>query len=108
MKQYSYENYTCMLGENAAENWELLSNSDIHDIFFHLTSFPSGYVILSYKEQLTTDMIRTAATICKNGTKYRNLFKVKVDYCEVSNVTTGSIVGEVIYKSNRKVKQIQM
>ena len=49
MKLFEFEGYTCKLGENAKENWELFDNSEETNIFLHLSSFSSGYVILKNK-----------------------------------------------------------
>ena len=106
MKVQQFEGYTIYLGTSAKENWELLGKAKPHHYFFHLSSFPSGYVILEYTERLTETMIRECAEICKASTKYRNLKKLKVDYCPCSNVTKGEKIGEAMFKSNRKVKQV--
>jgi predicted ribosome quality control (RQC) complex YloA/Tae2 family protein len=107
MKKFVYENFVCKLGETAKENWELLEKAENHYLFFHLSSFPSGYVILEYKDSEPTPfMIQTAAQLCKNGTKYRTLTNIKVDWCRCDNLEKTDKVGEIIFKSNRKVKQI--
>ena len=107
MKKILYENFICKLGETAKENWSLLDNAENHYLFFHLASFPSCYVILEYKDSdLNPFMIQTAAQLCKNGTKYRTLKNVKFYWCRCDNLEKTEKVGEVIFKSNRKVKQI--
>ena len=96
------------MGQSAKENWTLLDEAEDHHIFFHLSSFPSGYVILEYEEIVTEHMLQTAAKICKEGTKYRNLKNLKVDYCRCDNLEKGEKVGEVLFKSIRKVQQIKL
>ena len=73
--------------------------------FFHLSSFPSGYVILEYEEEPTDIMIYTSAKLCKEYSKYKNLKNIKVDWCQCDNLQKGEKVGEVYFKSNRKVRQ---
>jgi predicted ribosome quality control (RQC) complex YloA/Tae2 family protein len=107
MKIFDFQNFTCKLGQNATENWELLDAAKEHHIFFHLASFPSCYVILECDTNVSLEMIQIAANICKNGTKYRNLNFIKVDYCRCDNIYKGDKVGSVHYHSNRKVKQIE-
>lgn len=107
MKILNYDDYVCKVGENAKENWELLDNSTENNIFLHLSSFPSGYVIIN-SNHLTIDMIYIGALLCKNNTKYRNVPNIKVDYCRCSNLVKGDNVGEVIFKSKRQVKQIKL
>lgn len=99
----------CKRGENALENWALLSAAGNKDIFFHLSSFPSGYVILEPGGEKADDAtLEAAAQLCKNGTKYHSLSNVKVDYCLCNNVVRGEKPGEAVFKSRRKVKQLRV
>ena len=107
MKIFVYENFVCKLGETAKENWNIFDKAENNYLFFHLSSFPSGYVILEYKDSEPTPfMIQIAAQHCKNGTKYKTLKNIKVDWCRCDNLEKTDKVGEIIFKSNRKVKQI--
>jgi predicted ribosome quality control (RQC) complex YloA/Tae2 family protein len=112
MKTITLENsnYQCFVGSNAKENWQLLSESNPTDILFHLHSFPSCYVIL--KNDFDTfpnqDIIQQTAIICKTNTKYKNLKDIKVDYTFCRNVEKGEVVGELIYKSNKKVLSVKI
>ena len=108
MKVYNIKNITCKLGENAKENWEMLNRVKSYFLFFHLSSFSSGYLIMECEEKPVLDILLQAAELCKNGTKYRNLKNIKVDYTPCSNLTLGNQLGEVIYKSKRKVKQLKL
>jgi predicted ribosome quality control (RQC) complex YloA/Tae2 family protein len=110
MKEIIINNIKCKIGSNALENWDLLDNSKENHIFFHLSSFPSCYVILEIEEDKNIDenIFFEAALLCKNNTKYKNLKNIKIDYCRCSNLVKGDKLGEVIYKSNRKVKHIQI
>ena len=113
MKEKIINNIKCKIGNNAEENWKLLDDSKEHHIFFHLSSFPSCYVILEL-EEIVEDLfilnktLELAALECKLNTKYKNLKHIKVDYCPVSNVIKGKNVGEVYYKSNKKVKNVMV
>ena len=95
----------CFVGSNAKENWNLLEESNPTDILFHLHSFPSCYVILKNDndEFPNSNIIKEAAIICKTNTKYKNLKDIKVDYTFCRNIEKGEKVGELIYKSNKKV-----
>lgn len=107
MKILTTVNGVYKLGESAQENWSLLERAQDHYYFFHLTSFPSGYLILEPLVEPTFDMIQKGALLCKQNTKYRHSKDIKVDYCLCKNVTKGNTIGEAIFKSNRKVKQIK-
>lgn len=97
-----------ILGQNAQDNWDILDKAEGTDYFFHLTSFPSCYVIFKCSGIPTNENIIKAAQICKENTKYRNFFKLRVDYCPCSNITKGENIGEVIFHSLRKVKNIKI
>ena len=110
MKIFNIQTYVCRVGENAVENWELLEQSKDNYVFFHLSAFSSCYLILEcyYKNicDIPVNIIIKAAEICKSKTKYKNLSNIRVDYTFCSNVKRGEIVGEIVYKSNKKVKNI--
>jgi hypothetical protein len=111
-----------ILGQNAQDNWDILDKAEGTDYFFHLTSFPSCYVIfkcldIPTNENIikaaqidipTNENIIKAAQICKENTKYRNLKNLRVDYCPCSNIKKGENIGEVIFHSLRKVKNIKI
>lgn len=111
MKKYIFTDeqgceYTCIVGKNAQENWQMLSESNNQDYFFHLTSLPSCYVILKVDEKevsISDRVLSHCARICLENTKYRYMRNVSVDYTRVSNVYKGDSVGEVMYKSRKKV-----
>lgn len=98
----------CKIGNNAQENWKLLDDSLPKNLFLHLSSFPSCYVIYNCENFPAIDIIKQLAEICKNNTKFKNLKNIKVDYTLCGNVIKGDKVGEIIYKSNRQVKQIKL
>jgi predicted ribosome quality control (RQC) complex YloA/Tae2 family protein len=111
MKELFINNIKCKIGNNAEENWKILDESKENYIFFHLSSFPSCYVILEIENEIKNifelnKIIEQTALQCKLNTKYKNLKHIKVDYCPVSNVIKGDKIGEVYYKSNKKVKNI--
>lgn len=105
MKTFLFENVVCKLGQTKEENWSLLDSSKFYFYFFHLSAFPSCYVIAECLVP-SDEIITFCARMCKNHTKYRNLKNIKVDYCKVDNLRKGKNVGEVLYRSNRKVKQV--
>ena len=107
MKVFTYEKFTCKLGQSAKENWGLFQNAYRNDYFFHLSSFPSGFVILEC-EDLTPDKVFEAANLCKEYSRYSNLKNISVDYCKISNLKLGKSVGEVIYIKPKKVYQIKV
>jgi len=108
MKTIIIESYTVYVGQTKKENWELLDESNASDIFFHLRSFPSGYVIMKSKEGdvPSQKVLNQCAQLCKQHTKYKRMSSLYVDYTPCDNLIKGNNVGEVIYKSNRKVNKL--
>lgn len=107
MKVIYNNNIKYTIGENASDNWDLLSSSSDTDYFFHLSSFPSCYVIME-SENPTNSMIEYGAMLCKKSGKYRYLTNIKIDYCKCENISKGAKIGEVIYIRPRQVKQIKI
>jgi len=111
MKEIIVENLRCFIGKNAKENWYILSRAKPMDLFFHLSEFPSCYVILETKVEenfLDENILAQCARICLENTKYRNMKGIYVDYTFVYNVKKGSAVGEIEYTSLRKIKKIKL
>jgi len=107
MKINIINNIEYVLGQTAQENWQLLFAENRDYYFFHLSAFPSGYCSLRHSDP-TPEMIKTAARICKSGSKHRNGKNVYIDYCRFSNLIKGEKQGEVIFKSNRQVNKIKI
>lgn len=108
MKIETVQNYKCVVGKSKEENWKLLDESNPNYLFFHLTSFPSCYVILQTEEKVDNNVIIECASLCLNNTKFRHLKNVYVDYTVVENVKKGDKVGEIWYKSFRKVNKVKI
>ena len=106
MKTIEIDNIRCLVGGNASENWQILENAKSEHLFFHLSSFSSCYVIGEIDSVPNLEAIKKMAECCKSNTKYKNIPKVKVDYTLCGNVYKGENVGEVYYKSNKKVNKI--
>ena len=106
MKVLYLENIKCIIGQNAEENWKILDDTKPNNLLFHLTSFPSCYVILESENDPSIDIIKNAAALCKQNTKYKNIPILKVDYTKCENILKGDKIGEIFFKSNRKVNKI--
>jgi predicted ribosome quality control (RQC) complex YloA/Tae2 family protein len=108
MKEYKVANYTCLVGGNAKENWEILGKAKQKYRFFHLSAFPSCYVILQTEEEVDKDILKECAEICLENTKQKDATGVYVDCTPVKNIRKGDKVGEIYYVSNRKVEKIRV
>lgn len=108
MKEYEIENYICLVGGNAKENWEILEKARQKYRFFHLSAFPSCYVILQTEEKVNKDILYKCAKICLDNTKQRDMSGVYVDCTTVGNVRKGEKIGEIYYVSRRKIDKIKV
>jgi len=108
MKTLYIENFVCLVGKNAQENWQLLQDANSNDILFHLTSFPSCYVILKDENLIHFQIIQKCAEICLENTKYKKLKNISVDYTEISNVKKGEERGELIYLHPSRVQRLKI
>ena len=97
------------VGKNSEDNWRIYKESNQNDTIFHLNKFSSPYVIIKIPiKDITNQQIYTAANICKQNSKYKNLPKVSVMYTPISNTRLGNKVGSFTTISNHKVKVINV
>lgn len=96
------------IGNNSKENWELLKIIKPWYIFLHLSKFPSCYGILELERDVFPGLliIKQCAEIVLSETKYKNMYDIKIDFTKCENIKKGVFEGEIIYKSNHKVKSI--
>lgn len=107
MKTEIFEETIIKIGENAQENWDLIDNSNENYTWMHLNSFPSCHIVIE-NENPSNELLLEGARLCKDNTKYRNLKNLKICYTLISNLIKGKEIGSVSYKSNRKVKFVQL
>ena len=106
MKIENVDDIIIKLGTNKEENWSMLKTNKKF-IWMHLRSFPSGYIIIE-NENPPHEILELAGNLCKSNTKYKNMINLKICYTTVGNVIKGEKVGEVYFKSNRKVNTINL
>jgi|688.fasta_scaffold202053_3 predicted ribosome quality control (RQC) complex YloA/Tae2 family protein len=99
--------YSVKIGENAQENWDLITESDQSDIWFHLESHPSPHVILKTEgiklEDIDKHIIFMCSVECKNRSKLKLQKNVYVIYTQIKNVAKADEVGSV---HTKKIKRI--
>lgn len=94
--------YDISIGSNAKENWDLIDNSYLEDLWFHLDEYPSAHVVIKQKTNFPNEIyysnqiIQIASNYCKSNSKYKNLHKVKIVYTQIKNLKKGKEVGSVI------------
>lgn len=109
MKIVQIGEYVCKIGEGAQENWDLVGGAKKHHYFFHLTDFPSPYVVLECdRDGPNAHILERCAQVCVEHSKQKNAGKVKVDATPCGNVKVDKrdVVGECDYKNEGKVEII--
>ena len=98
MKIINYNDISFVIGENSKENWQILDHYykiNCNYIWFHLNSFPSGYVIMLSDIINDFDLLNYGAFLCKENTKYRNLKDLKICYTTLNKLKKTDKIGEV-------------
>ncbi len=91
-------NINYFVGRNAKENWQLISQMEQYDIWFHLNNQSSPYVILEIRNnsEPSYEELLEGAKLCKQYSKAKNDKSVEVIYCPISNLKKGKELGQVI------------
>lgn len=106
MKELEHDGNRILLGKDRSDNDRLLKDFGHTDYtFVHLKSFPSSHVVIMNNSP-SDETIAFAAQACKQQSKYRRIRGVKAIYTTYSNVRGTHIPGTVVFKSNRKVKDV--
>jgi len=110
MKEYIIDNIPIILGENATDNWNIINKynkENVNYIWIHLNSFPSPHVII-LDENANIKTINHACNLCQKNSKYKNMKDLKFCMTTLNNIIKGEKIGEVYFKSNRKVKTFNL
>lgn len=102
----TYNDISFVLGKNSRENWEILdeySKINSNYIWFHLNSFPSGYVIMLSENINDYNLLNYGALLCKDNTKYRNLKDLKICYTTLNKLKKTNKIGEVKISGKPKI-----
>jgi len=86
-----------MIGENKDDNDLIISQAKQSDIWFHLANLPSCHVIIenSKENPVTKEMIKYCCLLVKQNTKYKNIGKLRVQYCSIKQVKRTNEPGKV-------------
>jgi len=106
MKEVVIDNITYRVGRNAADNTQLIKDSNRQWTWFHLDKFPSCHVVVCSSE-LDERIVLNAAGLVKEHSKYK--FKnIGINYCKIDNLRQGLVSGSVSFISIRKVTLIHV
>jgi hypothetical protein len=98
-----------VIGKNALDNWKIYKEASQRDTVFHLDGLTSPYVIVNRTmDELTTQIINTAADLCKSKSKHKHLHNLKVLYTSISNTRLGDAIGSFVVISNHKKRIVNI
>lgn len=102
--------YIILSGKNKQGNNDLLDDADAADVWFHISNFSSGHVILKNPNQLAINKIprqvlKRCACICKSSTKTSEK-NCAIIYTQRSNIEKTSILGQVNITTNTQIRTI--
>lgn len=97
------------IGSNANDNFNIIDQSKLNDIWFHLVDYPSVHIIAVIpsedinKKELKY-IIKRGAVICKENSKHQNEKNLEITYTEISNISKTNIIGSVNISKSKKIK----
>ena len=112
IENFTFDNiiYTINIGQNKAENWELIDASEGTDIWFHIEDISSCHVVLkninSIKlHDIPKQVIKRCAYLCKinSSLKVRQMAKCNVIYTPILEVAKTHIVGQVSVTKHKTI-----
>jgi len=108
----TFDNITCeiiyYIGINAKDNFVVIDNSKMNDIWFHATDYSSCHVVAQIpenmnKKQLNT-IIKKGVLLCKQNTnKLKDMNNVKFMYTYIMNITKCNEDGSVIANNTKSI-----
>jgi len=94
------------IGCNAQDNWDIINESEQNWLWIHLDKFPSGHVIICKESSTITDKeILYACDLCRQHSKYKNIYPLSFVYSEIKNLILGKDIGSVFFKSNKRTNK---
>lgn len=108
MIQLNFRNHTIIIGKNADENEDIISNADPEDYWLHLADYPSPHIIVKNptKNKIHHKILKQAAYQVKINSKYRKLHRVDVTVTKIKHLKSTNKPGTVIL--NQIIKNISV
>jgi predicted ribosome quality control (RQC) complex YloA/Tae2 family protein len=96
------------IGKNKDENFEVIDNGKLNDIWFHAKDISSCHVVCELPEDIDKRdlryIVKVGALLCKNNTnKLKSQKKVEIIYTEIQNVTKTIIPGCVSTQNTKMI-----
>ena len=101
--------FTFYIGKNKNENFEVIDNASVDDLWFHAKDESSCHVVCEMPDDINKKelkyIIKVGALLCKNNTnKLKNISNIEIIYTQIKNVTKTSIPGCVTTQNTKIIK----
>jgi predicted ribosome quality control (RQC) complex YloA/Tae2 family protein len=98
--EFNSKKYSILIGKNKKENFEIIDDSKLDDIWFHVEGEPSCHVILKNIENeklrdIPKQVIKRCAYLCKINSKAKTKNNCSVIYTTLENVIKTDVIGKV-------------
>ena len=104
MLQFDFDYGKVTIGNNAAENWEIISISNRNALWFHINKKPSCHVVFEPSiKKINKKHIKDISLLCKQYSKFKNFRRIGVCYTELSNIKKDTEVGSVIVRKSEVI-----
>ena len=94
---------TFLIGTNAKDNFDVIDAGSPDDYWFHVKDVPSCHVVAKIPEgadsKIVRSIIKRAAVLCKQYSKYVSNKNVEIIYTKIKNVQKTEVAGSVLTKS---------
>jgi predicted ribosome quality control (RQC) complex YloA/Tae2 family protein len=104
------ELFSYVVGENSFENFQLIDEANLNDLWFHANNLPSCHVVVKIEnknlEKKTIQKIITqGALLCKyNTNSLKSLNKIDFLCCNIGNLKKGKKEGSVYFINDKLLK----
>jgi len=94
-------------GKDAAENFELIGDSDPDDLWFHVVGKPSGHTVAAINEDMSKKelklLITQCAVICKKHSNFASYSNLQIVYTRIKHVTKTTVMGTVLLSETKMI-----
>jgi predicted ribosome quality control (RQC) complex YloA/Tae2 family protein len=100
---------TFNIGKKQCENFEVIDNASLDDLWFHAKNVSSCHVVCQIPDDLDKKdyiyLIKVGALLCKiNTNKLKSLKDVEIIYTTIKNITKTDVEGCVLTENTKTIK----
>ena len=100
---------TFNIGKKQSENFEVIDNASLDDLWFHAKNESSCHVVCQIPDDLDKKdlryIIKVGALLCKiNTNKLKSQNDVEIIYTKIKNITKTNIEGCVLTENTKTIK----